>query len=326
MPNPAVKILNTMLTVCVLFAVGNVAQAFQLARCEAIFRNDLRHTWQLSIQQKHDLGIVTSQLDQLIDTAPGDASSLGVRQTIQILNSTLLSRLAIPNQIHIELSNEAASYRDDTRVISIQSAPVSFLDRNSFETPLVHEYGHAIFAANFSRHSKIWADVMANNTGFRKSQFTSPAIYMVETLGLNRAKELSQAFMPLWIRSLAYQELFADLVAVAYLNNPSAIKTSPGGEAIESREFLGDAFTANWSNTDHHGLFEPTRKFLWARYFSKAKNQDNKAEMLATVYNTLAEEILQNPLNVSLSPDVANIRLLNSLSVSMKTFEVEDYK
>ncbi len=74
-----------------------------------------------------------------------------------------------------------------------------------------------------------------------------------------------------------------------------------------------------------HGrdVFSTVRNYLWRYYFSLGKNQGKEAEILAAVFETLAEDIIEranNPLQQYMSVDDLNDHLMRKLREKLKPF------
>lgn len=150
--------------------------------------------------------------------------------------------------------------------------------------------------------------------------------------------------------SVAYQELFADLVAVLYTGDPRAITDailhnldSPGPSreitpersqlfaTVGSRAFANNTATElivkAWSHDSSlHGIFKPTRDFLNNNYLSDLNQRPSPAVLAEAVLKAIAEELLARHSNpfIGDDPKLLNQRLITAIERALPKERVDD--
>lgn len=285
-----------------------------------------------------------------------------IQTTINNLMAGVLKLFENPGEIVIQQkttsSLDISRINFFQRIIDLPNLDGSKNNALFSQNILIHEFTHAVFYKNFSRHSKIWssvlelvleyhADCKARNLEVSTTDFIKYIIKVnppnLDEL-LDHIEIFTKILAPL---SYAYQELFSDLVSVVELNNPDIVselilsQLDPSNNANEkskekledkiaehalARKFSGTTLNAFWpSSTDKriHYRLAPTRIYLWEVYFSKTSSLDKKAKMLRIVFDTIAEEILElQNMYASLAMDSVemNRRLMNRLHKNLSEF------
>ena len=116
-----------------------------------------------------------------------------------------------------------------------------------------------------------------------------------------------------------YHELFADVVAVMYAQDPQAMRRTvefAGAQgkdlyAAEARDFTALHKAIGWNDTTPHYLLSPTRSYLYRTQWPKAYTSKEKAAFLRHIFMVLKDEIQANWNAPAKSPEVLNINLIN---------------
>ncbi len=168
----------------------------------------------------------------------------------------------------------------------------------AYKASIQHLLGHSIFRANIARHNEAWAK--ANNPGFFRR--------LIPTT--KKTQSLLDIAQP-------YEELFADLFPMLAFQNPDIMDFT--------RKYIAANPPPASELAGRHGrdVFSTVRNYLWRYYFSLGKNQGKEAEILAAVFETLAEDIIEranNPLQQYMSVDDLNDHLMRKLREKLKPF------
>jgi hypothetical protein len=275
---------------------------------------------------------------------PGEPS---LRAAIAEANA-MLTEMKVPPRFEIDVtggSQDIYYLYEDFRIV----LPAEFADDFSKGTEkakrsfLQHEYGHAVFDENFAEYSTEWRNWLSDAKDRGPFSQGTRAPY---PRALHRL-------------SAPYQELFADLLAVAAQGDGQAISgplhrlASPLDPRVRMRDFGGSAFHARWSEpevvvgefgpiygadpllaspeklrklSDDHLTFAPVRAYLWENYFSRADHAAKKPEMLKIVFQTIAEEILLRHSEDALAKlpfPAASARLLRALDKSLAGYQLK---
>lgn len=113
---------------------------------------------------------------------------------------------------------------------------------------ILHEYGHAVFEANF----------------------TSAYPWQFSFFG---AKERGK-------QKVKYTELFADVIAVVSLNDPEAIRTSI---CDIDRSFSVKRDVEDWNDARNHNQLSPVRSYIGEKYLGKI----SKGKLINAVFNAI---------------------------------------
>ncbi len=119
----------------------------------------------------------------------------------------------------------------------------------------------------------------------------------------------------------AYSELMSDVAAVAFDGNPRAMSSAlvhckhASEDPLASRDFTIFFDPTTWKEHGDHGLFNPTRHFLWNKYMKNSYGQMTREVFLSKVAHSLVNEIESRltDQNYWLTPSEANIRLIKRL-------------
>ncbi len=176
----------------------------------------------------------------------------------------------------------------------------------------IHELGHAIFNAQFELDWKWYAEKMrlfkAWGEVIRESYNPNANDEEISNLVMERINAVKNyENLNVYEEVIApYHELFADLVAVIYTQNPKAlseallppsVETARGlseleWQAINERDFTIKHDIKVWSETDPHALLAPSRYFIWSEINKAIEKGRTKKEILRSSYKHISEEIL----------------------------------
>jgi len=128
----------------------------------------------------------------------------------------------------------------------------------------------------------------------------------------------------------AYQEVFADVLAVCFLGDPRANLDFDAPSATLGRNFAEVILPENWHNNEIHDIFWPTRGFLWSHILSKPQNIDKYPVIVPLILETLVDQITSEigvlepdafgSRLVGSSPAEINNRLITSLGLKLAQF------
>lgn len=209
---------------------------------------------------------------------------------------------------------------------------ISRTDQRLRKSVIQHEYGHAIFIANFGEYSsewKAWYDSANRINVNTRRFFETPKPY-----------ELIHLSSP-------YQELFADLLTVVAQNDPQAMaeplasaiifsRAKDGGASVKKvskesaniRNFTAAGSDPDWNQPeiDVHHLFSPARRHLWENYFSRERPFREQGLMMRKVFEVLATDIMaryDTPALRNLAPRELNARLIRALDEALAEYKLK---
>jgi hypothetical protein len=236
---------------------------------------------------------------------------------------SLSEKLSLPASVQVvflPLSKLGEYARYNVRTNSMYVADF-FLDsanknaEDAFISTVLHEYAHAIFAANMVEYFPEWK--------YWYDRLSSKGLLNAIVHALRPPDE------PRFLFSLSkpYQELFADLlVAVARHDPRSAVRNwifigHDKPEYLEAMDFSGSLLGAKWTTGEYHLLFSPVRKFLWVNYFALPKNKGKESQMFERIFRILMNEISESAVTFPpWTPEQMNHRLLTSLKRELRDF------
>jgi len=136
------------------------------------------------------------------------------------------------------------------------------------------------------------------------------------------------------IYSSAYQELFADTVAVALEGDGKAIyrtlhrtgtKDPIKTKLANARDFTRKYSVSRWRATQKHVYFSPTRAYLWKHYLSNPEFRRQPQEIVRKLYLAIRREFLDLYSTGKLekiSPSDANRRMIEAIE---RQFAIVDH-
>ncbi len=231
----------------------------------------------------------------------------------------------------------------------------------SYSVPiLAHEYGHLIFMENYTRREPIWRETFENYKQIRpklvemqnasdaiqkelaaiygemKSPEITPERRMellekIKSLSAQNTKlsdEASELIKPMrMVRyfNTAYNEFFADVVAVLYTGKGGIIDGGVSftralqGDNKYSKESKHSDQERNFENNlkhdgdyEGHGYFSLTRNDVWTSYLASPSYRANKSgEIMTAIFNAVAKEnsrVMREPVKME---DEATWKILN---------------
>ncbi len=172
-----------------------------------------------------------------------------------------------------------------------------------------HEFTHALLHKNlYIQNNHLWNDFEEfKNFKFAMWEMTQgntdqDLVKIKE--GFEKFVQHSIAMINVKVTSMIispYHELFADMAPVLKNNNPKAIsdaliysndKSSKNIHA--SRNFTTDYSDSGvWNDREVHGVFGPTRTFLWEKY-QEVKRDVTKAEYLRMIFEVIQEQAAED--------------------------------
>lgn len=119
-----------------------------------------------------------------------------------------------------------------------------------------------------------------------------------------------------------YHELFADVVAVLYAEDPQAMRhavefpkaTGKDLYMAEARDFTVKHDSNTWIDATAHFLFSPVRGELYSKHWIKNYSSAEKRDYLQRVYLLLKADILRRWNQITTDVPEANRKLIESLS------------
>ncbi|CAE79016.1 hypothetical protein AB1A81_05020 [Bdellovibrio bacteriovorus] len=119
-----------------------------------------------------------------------------------------------------------------------------------------------------------------------------------------------------------YHELFADVVAVLYAEDPQAMRKAvefPSGSnkdiyMAEARDFTVGHAHQHWNDSTPHYMLSPVRSSLFAGHWIKRYSSAEKREYLVKVYNLLRDDILSRWHQETPSVQDANKTLIEKIN------------
>lgn len=230
---------------------------------------------------------------------------------------SLSEKLTLPDSVQVLFLplprlGEHANYNARTNTIYVADLFLNSANKNAedaFISTVLHEYAHAIFAANLGTYFPEWKDWY--------NRLSSKGILNAIVRALRPAEEPKHLFDI----SKPYQELFADLLVTVARQDPQSVvrnwafmgHTKP--EFLEAVNFNGTIFDSKWTAGESHLLFAPVRKFLWVNYFSLPKNRGKESQMFEKILKVLMIEIQESSMTFPpLTPEIMNHRLLTALT------------
>ncbi|WP_413581816.1 hypothetical protein [Bdellovibrio sp. HCB288] len=119
-----------------------------------------------------------------------------------------------------------------------------------------------------------------------------------------------------------YHELFADVVAVLFAEDPQAMRKAvelPCSSAKEAYMAAARDFTAHhahdhWNDSTPHYMFSPVRSELYTHHWIKGYSAKAKRDYLLKVYNLLREDILARWYQKPTSVRDANKKLIERIT------------
>lgn len=177
------------------------------------------------------------------------------------------------------------------------------------ESVFSHEYGHAVFDQVAVKALPLYSQIIAIK--MKQSEIDlkilheqpSPAIRN-ELHAQQKALDGELIKMPpvlhLYILSLPYNELFADVIAVYQMQDKSAIYKALdnpnvkhhqfGPDALDARDFAADNKLEGWSDNSPHGMFGPVRSYL-GRDECWPKTQEERSHKLKAFAEIILKDI-----------------------------------
>lgn len=263
----------------------------------------------------------------------------------------------VNKKIYLSLRDSASGASYDGVAI-LNSAENLFIESSDKEKHLrsqrdnmvtfAHEYGHVIFSewlgSTFPAYKQLQNEIVgptkANelvyslsnkrallNRSLTRASSKSEKSQLTEELAqteqrLAQAYFQAQEFTPEQNRLLSlispYHELFADIIAVIYAEDPQAMRHSiefQGAQGkdlygAEARDFTLIHKTAGWNDTTPHYLLSPTRSYLYHAQWIKTYTLDDKAAFIKNVFRVLKQEIEANWNGPTKSPETLNVNLI----------------
>ena len=127
--------------------------------------------------------------------------------------------------------------------------------------------------------------------------------------------------------STSYHELFGDVIAAFYSNDPEAMykaHTYPGisheNEVLAlMRDFTSQHEVEGWDIVEPHGLLAPTRYFLWKNFWPTNSSAEKKRDFINNLYLAMLNEMSYRFRNKSsFTPKEINLRLMESIVKQFK--------
>jgi hypothetical protein len=198
-------------------------------------------------------------------------------------------------------------YNMDTGVIEVGVNPASELEMRALPKLFAHELGHHIFYANAFKNLPVYSDiadisslyyqVMAEErTDLRGIFYSESFTSFIDLFGLvmeNSSEDLAK----FEIVSESYQELFADVVAAVYFEDPEVMKQSMVDfhKVDTDRSFSVDLPITAASSTIVHNYFISVRGSLWKEWIKprlgEHPNFDTKKKVIEDLLQIFVSEI-----------------------------------
>ncbi len=286
------------------------------------------------------------------------------RDTIKSINSDIGQSIKKPKTVRLEIEKqgENAEFNWGDKIIFPFQFFINGKPKHPkfAQTVLAHEYGHYIFSVNLRESVKKYAEyeiqakmMIDSHSEVRKRSDD----YENAVLDLSKARKEGNEDKVAELRKkvesteeyfdrasesldqlnvevkdsvftrisiLSYHELFADIIAVLHVNQPTAmsdaLSSSNTKDASEkfanySRSFLNRIRLNGWNKNEPHILFAPVRRIVWEYILSNPKYNQNREIMLKEILFCITEEIRLriDEKKFSLSPEEMNRRLIDSL-------------
>lgn len=229
------------------------------------------------------------------------------QKVTQKINAQLGPEIRIPSKFHIRLiqkgeGNQSAFY-PDTGTIDLE-----WVDGEDERVSLfLHEYGHAIFYENAREHVNFHSsELRFNRENLFRGDFSN---------SLPSVAESYRRLENLYIVN-GYQELFADIFAVLYSNDPSAMQTAALSTLSENltapshryreRAFKGagltqkqmDSRTKSSPEALSYVSFAQMRRTLWKKYLAPSKRQKiEMSHLLSAILKAIKSEYVSYATN-----------------------------
>lgn len=182
-----------------------------------------------------------------------------------------------------------------------------------FET----ELDAAVKASDQATHSKLEYDAVARGT----NQKLADLRYQAWESAKARFEKAKQAFLDKRQFWRAYDEVFADLIAVAWSKDPKIIARGTRdsfGRMSEARDFSVQRGIRGWRADNVHDQFAPVRSHLWSRYLEKDPSAATK--VIGATHRAMLREIeatLADPKLFELSLGEKNQRFIDEIDRQM---------
>jgi len=250
---------------------------------------------------------------------------------------------------HLNFNN---SY-DESGFISISNRLINkryIYSLDKTKTVWAHEYGHLIFqeiiankfmpiseqklayekAFNIALEIPILEDKIKFSKDENEVLKLQQEIKKIsdESEKLYRKIEENESFKKLDLLFHPYAELYADLIAVLYKENPRAeyeVSIYPGSseeeiEIASVRNFTVEHQLAGWKFSEKHGLLAPTKSFLYLKLWPLKYEISEKRNLLQIVFHSILSE-LENRWGTALeflTPEEINFRLITKIKHLIK--------
>lgn len=125
----------------------------------------------------------------------------------------------------------------------------------------------------------------------------------------------------------AYEELFADVVSVAMLQNPRAISSVmfplvKNKNEADNRNFLTPKEVHGWNNDQIHQVFSPTRYALSQNPIAVRLFTENPGRLVRIVYDAMIQDMADLAPNVeklyTITPEERNLRLIRNITLLLE--------
>jgi hypothetical protein len=233
-------------------------------------------------------------------------------------------------------------------------------------TFLAHEYGHVIFRANIKKVSLSLDDDMAGTVAYRDLMRTQLKQTSATTCELEdgseellkaarRKLENNDYFTFYAVMLGAYDELFADMLAVMYTGRGDAVFQAVGGASVDwskkyyihvpsdyrGRDFTYPTALKDWHKdspnlvfydllgavSDFYNALDPVRYYLWENYL-KTLPREKYADFISAYLDAVApefqryldEDIWEQPI------EEMNIRFIQGIDKQMQLHKIPKAK
>lgn len=250
------------------------------------------------------------------------------QKIIEALNDSLSSSVVTPANLKLSIVDRDGF--SELRWLSDHTVEVRLALPKNFEglgqkdftrmtlAMALHEYGHALIEGTFNKRSETFRKNVAiarNRSGVSRDELN---VALVDTLF-----------------EKAYEELFADMLAVLMMNDVDAVPQvlEVSGSSTEDaliRSFTAPHVLAGWDYRGPYGLLSPARNFLGPKIVA-SRTSAEKSRLVVSVLNAILSSIdqerelllkrLRPPMlyeDLEVHPELVNRRFIQLLQQHLK--------
>jgi hypothetical protein len=263
-----------------------------------------------------------------------------------------LAEASSAGNIHI-----SAFFGEGLQELKLSSERATKILRSSTKPAFQHEYGHQIFRTNIWKFSpsyhqsldlnsaKRLKQLLSERTGVRKKWKLLVKLHQSKPWLLTERPDLKQRLteLNLKLKSMskeidelstkiesevdeqdyvggrsAYEELFADTIAVLAAKDPKVISSVADDM---DRDFSTIHAIKGWTKSDVHNAYSPVRSYLYQNYLKNPETLEHPEHLLESLLKAIGERIDIAKRGQENEPTVEelNLRLIATFEKYMKT-------